>query len=310
MSDLTTTTTTTAAEKAAVRAMCHASAAAYTAAEAEKAAEKAARGAEKAAALAAEKGTDDAYAAAEKAAEDAKAAAEKAAVAAAEKAAAEKAAKDAKAAAEKAAAFDPEKAAAEVDAILALRPEDNAAALVERARQRCSQARQVAADMAADLGSLCRLILHRQDIGALNSVYAALPAAEKPAFRRALIALMGGVTPNSEKGGYYFAPENSFLIFNTKAQSFTRAVDGGAEWMKAARRAQLEAAREVIIYFSGNFLDAARVKERPVPSTEKDHARKIARVVNSMADGVLRRHLTDALREAGYGDLIKGMPTE
>lgn len=196
------------------------------------------------------------------------------------------------------------------DAILALRPEDNAAALVERARQRCQQATQAAADMAADLGSLCRLLVHRQDVDAVNVVYAALPQNEKPPFRRAIVALMGGVDRNAEKGGYYYRPENSFLAFNAKAQAFFRTIDGGAEWMKAARQAQLDAARAVIIYFAANFLDAARVKERPAPPSEKDDARKVARIINTMADGVLRRRLTDALREAGYGDLIKGMPTE
>lgn len=194
--------------------------------------------------------------------------------------------------------------------ILALRPEDNAAALVERARQRCQQHRQAAADMAADLGSLCRLLLHRQDVDAVNGVYAALPQGEKPAFRRAIVALMGGIEPNTEKGGYYYRPENSFLAFNSKAQAFCRQIYGKASWMQAARAAQLDAAREVIIYFAHNFLDAARVKERPVPGTEKDDARKVARIVNTMADGVLRRRMVDTLREAGYGDLIKGTPNE
>ena len=195
-------------------------------------------------------------------------------------------------------------------AMLKLRPEDNAAALVERARQRCIQTRQAVADLAADLGSLCRLLIHRQDVDAVNGVYAALPQAEKPAFRRAIIALMGGVSPNAEKGGYYYTPENSFLAFNQKAQAFFRAIDGGAEWMKTARAAQLAGACEVVIYFAGNYLDAARVKEKPVPATEKDDARKIARIVNAMSDSVLRKAMIDALRASGYGDLIKGMPTE
>lgn len=199
---------------------------------------------------------------------------------------------------------------ANANAILELRPEDNASALVERARQRCDQRRLAAADLAADLGSLCRLLVHRQDVDAVNGVYAALPKEEKPAFRRALIALMGGVEPDPEKGGYFFKAENSFLVFNQKAQSFLRAIDTGAEWAKKARSTQLDAAREVIIYFANNFLDAARLKERPAPSTEKDDARKVARVVNGMGDGVLRRHLIDALRASGYGDLVKGIPTE
>lgn len=195
----------------------------------------------------------------------------------------------------------------ELEKYTALRPEDSPSAILERIALDTVRVAEAKVNLSFNLGSLARLLIHNQDIATLNAAYWKLHETQRAPFRKAIVALMGGVEPNPDKGGFFYNPENSYLRF-TQKDGFTRTVEGNANWMKRARMEQLEGAKPLLALFAEDYTMLARLKTRPVAPHEKEYARRIAKIAAGMGDSPLKTRIVDVLRECGYGDLVKGTP--